>query len=104
MVANTAVLWQMMDRIKDWFIHLLILSTAYEHDKQKTDHFKMEESKQNTVIADLNVALKKSSVVTYLSFCLFYSSICQLNNYQTLWFCNGICNFGNIFLIKNYYF
>ncbi len=21
--------------IKDWFIHLLILSTVYEHDKQK---------------------------------------------------------------------
>ncbi len=25
----------MMYRIKDWFIHLLILSTVYEHDKQK---------------------------------------------------------------------
>ncbi len=35
MVATTAVLWQMMYRIKDWFIHLLILSTLYEHDKQK---------------------------------------------------------------------
>ncbi len=23
-------------RIKDWFIHLLILSIVYEHDKQKT--------------------------------------------------------------------
>ncbi len=30
------VLWQMMYRIQDWFIHLLILSTVYEHDKQKT--------------------------------------------------------------------
>ncbi len=52
MVATTAVLWQMMYRIKDWFIHLLILSTVYEHDKQKTivyksNQFKMEESKQN---------------------------------------------------------
>ncbi len=41
-----------MYRIKDWFIHLLILITVYEHDKQKTivyksDQFKMEESKQN---------------------------------------------------------
>ncbi len=35
-VATNAVLWQMMCRIKDWFIHLLILSTVYEHDKQKT--------------------------------------------------------------------
>ncbi len=26
---------QMMYRIKDWFIYLLILSTVYEHDKQK---------------------------------------------------------------------
>ncbi len=36
MVATTVVLWQMMYRIKDRFIHLLILSTVYEHDKQKT--------------------------------------------------------------------
>ncbi len=52
----------MMYKIKDWFIHLLILSltylciftatviAVYKHDKQKTivyylDHFKMEESK-----------------------------------------------------------
>ncbi len=35
-VATTAVLWQMMYRIKDWFIHLLMLSAVYEHDKQKT--------------------------------------------------------------------
>ncbi len=28
----TAILWQMMYRIQDWFIHLLILSTVYEHD------------------------------------------------------------------------
>ncbi len=26
-VATTAVLWQMMYRIQDWFIHLLILNT-----------------------------------------------------------------------------
>ncbi len=26
------VLWQMMYSITDWFIHLLILSTVYEHD------------------------------------------------------------------------
>ncbi len=36
MVATTAVLWQMMYRIKDWFIHVLILNIVYEHDKQKT--------------------------------------------------------------------
>ncbi len=35
LVATTTVLWQMMYRIQDWFIHLLILSTVYEHDKQK---------------------------------------------------------------------
>ncbi len=32
---TNAVLWQMMYRIKDGSIHLLILSTVYEHDKQK---------------------------------------------------------------------
>ncbi len=52
MVATTTVLWQMMYRVQVWLIHLLILSTVYEHDKQKTivylsDQFKMEESKQN---------------------------------------------------------
>ncbi len=36
-MATTAVLWQMVYRIKDWFIHLLILSTVYEHDQQKTN-------------------------------------------------------------------
>ncbi len=36
LVATTAVLWKMMYRIKDWFIHLLILNTVYEHDKHKT--------------------------------------------------------------------
>ncbi len=35
-MATTIVLWQMLYRIKDWFIHLLILRTAYEHDQQKT--------------------------------------------------------------------
>ncbi len=31
-----SIIWQMMYRIKDWFIHLLILSTVCEHGKQKT--------------------------------------------------------------------
>ncbi len=65
---------------------------------------KINKMRHFTVIADLNVAQKKSSVVTYLVFCLFFSSICQLYNCQNLWFCNGICNFRNIFSIKNYYF
>ncbi len=30
---------------------------------------------------------KQSSEVTYLFFCLFYSSLCQLYNSQTLWKC-----------------
>ncbi len=34
--TTTAVIWKMMYRIKDWFIHLLILSTVYEQDKQNT--------------------------------------------------------------------
>ncbi len=34
-METTTVLWQMVYRIKYWFIHLLILSTVYEHDKQK---------------------------------------------------------------------
>ncbi len=46
-MTTTAVLWQIMYRIQDWFIYLLILSTVYEEDKQKTDQFMMEESKQN---------------------------------------------------------
>ncbi len=57
---------QMMYRIKDWFIHLLILSTVYEHDKQKqlyTNHTSSRWKKINkmryfTVIADLNVVQK----------------------------------------------
>ncbi len=28
--GTTAILWQMMYRIQDWFIHLLILITVYE--------------------------------------------------------------------------
>ncbi len=65
---------------------------------------KINKMRHFTVIADLKVAQKKSSMVTYLFFCLFYSSICQLCNYQKLLFCNGLCNFSNIFLNKNYYF
>ncbi len=34
--GNHCYLMTMMYRIKDWFIHLLILSHVYEHDKQKT--------------------------------------------------------------------
>ncbi len=34
--GNHCFLWQMMYRIKDWFIYLLILNTVYEHDQQKT--------------------------------------------------------------------
>ncbi len=34
-MATTAVLWQMTYRLQDWFIHLLILSTVYEHDNRK---------------------------------------------------------------------
>ncbi len=36
LVATTPALWQMMYRMQDWFINLLILCTVYEHDKQKT--------------------------------------------------------------------
>ncbi len=28
--------YRMANDVQDWFIHLLILSTVYEHDKQKT--------------------------------------------------------------------
>ncbi len=34
--GNHCCLWQMMYRIQDWFIYLLILSTVYEHAKQET--------------------------------------------------------------------
>ncbi len=49
-MGTTAVLWQMMYIIKDWFIHLLILSTVYEHDQQKNNCIlirPIQESKQN---------------------------------------------------------
>ncbi len=62
---------------------------------------KVNKMRHFTVIADLNVA---PSVVTYLFFCLFYSSLCQLYNGQKQCFCNGICNFSNIYFIKNYHF
>ncbi len=66
-MATTAVLWQIMYTIKDWFIHLLILSTVYEHDKQKqlyTNQTSLRWKKVNkmrhfTVIADSNVTQKK---------------------------------------------
>ncbi len=35
-METTAVVRQMIYKIKDWFIHLLILSTVYEHDNEKT--------------------------------------------------------------------
>ncbi len=61
---------------------------------------KVNKMKYFTVIADLNVAQKKTSIETYLVVWLLYSSVCQLYNYEKLWFCNGICNFSNIFSIK----
>ncbi len=68
---------------------------------------KVNKMRHFTVIADLNVAQKKkkkkSSRVIYCFSCLFYSSICQLYNCPKVWFCNGICNFSNIFSIKNYF-
>ncbi len=53
----------MMYRIKDWLIRALILSTVYEHDKQKTNQTSSRWKKVNklrhfTVIADLNVVQK----------------------------------------------
>ncbi len=56
-----------------------------------------------TVIANLNV-LQKIEHGDLSFFCLFYSSICQFYNCQKLWFCNGICNFRNIFSIKKVLF
>ncbi len=56
-----------------------------------------------TVIADLNVAQKKSRVVTYfvLAYCIpVYVSFTIVKN----WCCNGIYNFSNIFSIKKCYF
>ncbi len=66
-VGDTAVLWQMMYRIKDWFIHLLILITTYEHDNRKQLYTnqtnsrweKVNKMRHFHVIAYLNVAQKK---------------------------------------------
>ncbi len=58
----------MMYRIKNWFIHLLILSTLYEHDKQKQLLYtnqkrsrwkKVNKMRHFTVKADLDEAQKK---------------------------------------------
>ncbi len=49
---------------------------------------KVNKMRHFTVIADLNFAQKK--ILPY--------------DCQKLWFCNGICNFSNLFSIKNYYF
>ncbi len=67
MVTTTAVLWQMMYRIKDCFIHLLILSTVYEHDRkqlytnQPSSRWKKVNKMRhfNVDIAYINVAQKK---------------------------------------------
>ncbi len=67
-MTTIAVLWQMMYRIKDWFIHLLILSTVNEHDIQKKQLYSDQTCSRwknvnkmihFTVIAELNVAQKK---------------------------------------------
>ncbi len=73
-MATTAVVWQMIYRIKDWFIHLLILSTVHEHDNRKQLYInqtrlrwkKVNKMRNFTVIADFNVAQNKSSMVIYL--------------------------------------
>ncbi len=39
---------------------------------------KVNKMRHFTVIADSNVAEKKSIMVTYLLFCIFYCSVCQL--------------------------
>ncbi len=65
-MATTPVLWQMMYIIQDCSTHLLIVSTVYEHGKQKTNVYKSTSSRWKnvnkmrhiTVIADLNVAQK----------------------------------------------
>ncbi len=66
--GNHCILWQMMYRIQDWFIHLLILSTVYEHDNRKQFYTnetssrwkKVNKMRHFTIIADLNVAQKKN--------------------------------------------
>ncbi len=65
-MATTAVLWQMMYIIQDWFILLLILNTVYEHDNRKQLYpnqtnsrwKKVNKMRHFTVIAYLNVAQK----------------------------------------------
>ncbi len=54
--------------------------------------------KHLTVIADLNVLEKKSnSDLSFFLLILFKYTYVS----QKLWFYNGICNFSNIFSIKN---
>ncbi len=61
---------------------------------------KVNKMRHFTVIVDLNVAKKEIYHGDLSFFCLFYSSICQLYNCKKVWFCNGICNFSNIFRLK----
>ncbi len=74
----------------------------------QSDQFKMEESNQNETF--YCHSLFKCCTEKYLAwwpiffsayFIPVYPSFIILKNCD---FCNGICNFSNIFSIKNYYF
>ncbi len=64
---HCAVSWQMMYRTKDWFTHLLILSTVYEHDNRKQLYTNQTSSRWKNVnkmrhftgVDELNVAQNK---------------------------------------------
>ncbi len=66
--------------------------------------FEMEESKQNETFychSWFKCCIERNkSMVAYLVFCLFYSSICQLYNYPKLWFCNVIVILAIYFRLK----
>ncbi len=60
---------------------------------------KVNKMRHFAVIVHLNVAQKEIYRGDLSFFYLFYSSRCQLYNFQKLWFGNWICNLSNIFLL-----
>ncbi len=64
---------------------------------------KVNKMRHFTLIADLNVAQTISSMgpIFFSAYCIpVYVSFIIVKN----WFCNGICNFNNLYSSKNYYF
>ncbi len=61
---------------------------------------KVNKMRNFTITADLNDRQEKSSMVTYLVFCLFYSSICQFISVKNCAFVMGFIILAIYFRLK----